>query len=203
MYADGFITRQYRYENSHAIMGLSLQRKDEEHLYKLKNTLVFDGNINQYDAKSSFGIHPYSRLLIRSKQLTDDLIKQGCGMKKTFALTFPTYDIIPQNLMIHFIRGYFDGDGSMTHFYSYGKYLKMTVSFTGTKEMIDGIKSFFRKPDLKLIQRFPERKTNNYTLNFSGNIQCMNILNMMYENSSIYLDRKYEKYLEYKKLTGK
>lgn len=202
MYADGFITRQHK-GSDRLILGLSLHERDTDHVYKLKEAIGFNGNINHYVGRSSYGEIKYARLLAHDMNLTHDLISKGCVLNKTFVVTFPSTDIVPENLIIHFIRGYFDGDGTLTHFYSMGKYLKLTVSFTGTEEMLDGIKNFFNKPDLKLVQRYPERKNNNYTLNFSGNVQCMDILNQMYENSSIYLDRKHEKYLGYKELTGK
>ena len=41
---------------------------------------------------------------------------------------------------------------------------------------------------------------NNYTLNFCGNPQCIGILDFMYKDSNIYLDRKYQRYLEYKNI---
>jgi intein-encoded DNA endonuclease-like protein len=40
-----------------------------------------------------------------------DLEKWGCVENKTFKLNFP--DFISEELIPHFIRGYFDGDGSV------------------------------------------------------------------------------------------
>jgi hypothetical protein len=48
---------------------------------------------------------------LNSIRLVEDIIKLGCGPKKSLTLKFPTYEIIPRHLFHHFIRGYFDGDG--------------------------------------------------------------------------------------------
>lgn len=41
----------------------------------------------------------------------DDLIKHGCIPNKSLKLKFPT--TVPDKLIRHFVRGYFDGDGSI------------------------------------------------------------------------------------------
>ena len=40
--------------------------------------------------------------------MAQSLIKLGCVPRKSLIITLPS---IPKNLMHHFIRGYFDGDG--------------------------------------------------------------------------------------------
>jgi len=50
-------------------------------------------------------------LRITSKEISNDLTNLGCTPAKSTTLSFPTG--VPENLMSHFIRGYFDGDGSM------------------------------------------------------------------------------------------
>ena len=51
---------------------------------------------------------------------------------------------------------------------------------------------------MKSHQRHPEKGTNNYSFNVGGNIQVLRILDTLYKNATIYLDRKYEKYKEVK-----
>ncbi len=46
-----------------------------------------------------------------SKRLIKDLIRQGCTQRKSLTLEFPT--CVPDRLIHHFIRGYFDGDGTI------------------------------------------------------------------------------------------
>lgn len=51
------------------------------------------------------------RLACYSKKSYTDLINKGCGINKSLILKFPDETQVPQNLISHFIRGYFDGDG--------------------------------------------------------------------------------------------
>ena len=56
----------------------------------------------------------YYRVFITSKKLAEDLTKYGCHANKTYDLTFPNKEIfVNKDLIRHFIRGYFDGDGSV------------------------------------------------------------------------------------------
>ena len=51
------------------------------------------------------------KLSIAYAKLSDDAYKLGVVYNKSLVLTFPTFDIVPEKYMNHFIRGYFDGDG--------------------------------------------------------------------------------------------
>ena len=46
-----------------------------------------------------------------TKKIVEDLKQKGCVPKKSLILTFPSKEILSENLRYHFIRGYFDGDG--------------------------------------------------------------------------------------------
>jgi len=79
--------------------------------------------------------HPISRysnssyLKIYNKILCKYLIELGCMPKKSIKLQFPC---IPHRFLSHFIRGYFDGDGSI-HF---NKPNTIKISFVGTSAFI-------------------------------------------------------------------
>ena len=47
--------------------------------------------------------------------MKQSLINAGILEKKTTTLKFPTNQQVPVNLIWHFIRGYYDGDGSLTY----------------------------------------------------------------------------------------
>ena len=51
---------------------------------------------------------------ITSKKLAESLTKHGCHANKTYDLIYPSESIFADKSLIqHFIRGYFDGDGSV------------------------------------------------------------------------------------------
>ena len=49
------------------------------------------------------------KICVCGTKIHHDLEKHGCVENKSLILQFPT--TVPEELMHHFIRGYFDGDG--------------------------------------------------------------------------------------------
>lgn len=78
--------------------------------------------------KNTFRIH--------NTKLVRQIINLGCFPRKSLTLKFPTFDIVPEQYMSHFIRGYFDGDGSVSE----GKNVK--VNFTGNTEFIIALRNY-------------------------------------------------------------
>jgi hypothetical protein len=127
----------------------------------------------------------------------DDLIKLGCLEHKTFLLKFPTNEQVPQEFIYSFILGLWDGDGSITICTPRKETHRpaFSISLTGTKEILEGVKSALNLSN-SLLQRFPERKNNNYTLQVSGTQKVAKILDKIYSNApSFCLKRKYNKYI--------
>lgn len=106
-YADGSVA-----SNGGTLVRLSLQECDKEILDKLNSE--FGGNRKllfiEYHKKNKNWSNQYC-LSISNKKLHNDLIKHGCLPNKSLILKFPT--TVPYDLTRHFIRGYFDGDGSL------------------------------------------------------------------------------------------
>lgn len=127
--------------------------------------------------------------------MTQQLTKLGCMPAKSLILEFPKWLIDPV-LQRHFIRGYFDGDGSIyskeptkTGHIDYGWQITSTQSFC--ENVYDIMR---RETD---CQFYLAKCSNNitYTLSSGGNLQVQKIMNWLYRDATIYLPRKYEKYL--------
>lgn len=58
--------------------------------------------------------------------------------------------------------------------------------------MLEGIRKFLGKENVKLSQRWSERNNNNYDLNLSGNKQIEKIMSILYKDATVFLKRKYE-----------
>lgn len=82
---------------------------------KFNKSLESDYPVQSYVVKEGKGAgNTYYRVFITSKKLAEDLTKYGCHSNKTYDLTFPNKKIFAnEDLIRHFIRGYFDGDGSV------------------------------------------------------------------------------------------
>ncbi len=122
--------------------------------------------------------------------MKNDLIRLGCIPSKTKTLEFPSVDIVPKHLMRHFIRGYFDGDGCIT---TTNKGKQVSVEILGTDSMIDGFIMWTELHKNKYIFNHSDIKRAIYT-----GIYAMEILDKLYKNTTIYLDRKYELYSYHK-----
>lgn len=131
-----------------------------------------------------------------------DLIKQGCVPRKSLILTFPNTNQVPENLINHFIRGYFDGDGSV--FYTirerYSARKKQNIKritarseFIGTKEMLTEINKHVKFNNLEKEKR---RKSNTWYIRTDSISNIRSFYNYLYTNATIYLSRKKQKFEE-------
>jgi hypothetical protein len=185
LYADGFVTKDGKF-------GLSLKSCDEYIIYQLKNDLKSDSPIKKYITTGGYKIGiEYSKLLITDYKMRDDLIKHGVFLNKTNIVNKPN---INNNLIRHFIRGYFDGDGSI---YRSIKNPDYNISFCGTDKLLTFIHNYFFingfiKKNLKLEKRRPNHIVSS--IRYGGNNQVLNIMNHLYKDATRYLIRKYNIY---------
>ena len=108
------------------------------------------------------------------------------------------------SLIRHFIRGYFDGDGSVWSCLNKNQNIPTySVSFLGTDELLLFIMDYLLNNNL-INRRYKLNKRKDGQIvsefKFGGNQLVYRVLSHLYNNSNIYLDRKYEKYLELKQL---
>jgi len=193
LYADG-----YNNELRNSI-ALSLKESDKEILEKL-NALLQPTKPLQYIKYENQNRESHYRLLINNKHISETLAKHGVIQAKTFKLTFPHW--LSDNLKSHFIRGYFDGDGSITYKIPKNKkIIQGQLSIVSTESFCNSlIKLFEKELDINsyIETRHPERKHNIRQLRISGNLQILKFLIWIYNKSTIHLNRKYNKYLKIK-----
>lgn len=186
MFADGYVSKENH-------VGLSLSIVDKSHLEKFKKDLETNYPINIYKRNTDFGEVEYCRLFFRNDKMRKDLIDIGCVEHKSLILKFPNLN---RNLTKHFIRGYLDGDGTIG-IYSNRKTIR--VRFAGTKEFLEGIAIFIKEElnlDYSCIRKEKRNEKNNYSLEYGGRLKVKKLLDFLYKDTNIYLERKYNKYLE-------
>lgn len=199
IYADGYVTSKNH-------LGVVLSHKDKKYLFKLRKSLESNYPIHDYiPKKNSFNTGKYSRLLVTSDKIKLDLVKQGVVENKTNILKPP---VIKEELHGHFIRGYFDGDGSLTATLRKRKttndYMDYAVKILGTEEILDFIKEYIEKNGIAKINKYHKRKEDQVvsSLELTGNKQVEKFLDMIYKDSTIYLERKYKRYNKLKHNTN-
>jgi intein-encoded DNA endonuclease-like protein len=178
---------------------VSLAKQDQDILEKLSRTLLCGNlNIKEYKSKKK-NTQDKIALYIINEKISQDLFKWGCVNKKTFVLKFPD---ISEDLQFHFIRGYFDGDGSLTiNYRKFNGSSKETMvayfSIVSTKEMLDKIGAFVSDLGVhfEINKRHKKRDNNNFTLRISGNKQIKKVCDFLYRDANVWLDRKHDNYL--------
>lgn len=175
LFADG-----YNHTSKFSV-ALTLSNCDFDILEKFKKFLKTDKPIRRNNSESS-------KVVIENKKISKDLEKIGMVKAKTHILFFPK---IEKKLERHFIRGYFDGDGCI----SYGKNIDKgaTISIVSNKQFLEQIE---RKINVKFsyTKRHKNRNDEIFTLNTGGVGNIMKFYHYIYEGSSIFMDRKRNKF---------
>jgi len=168
---------------------VSLKSTDYKHLCKLKKSLSSSHPINHRIIKSGkMQGKEYCSLFIRSNELCDALIRLGCTPRKSLTLEFPK---LSKNLISHFIRGYFDGDGSV--FISKEKHWRSGKISEVIHYRFVGTENFLKETDKNINLNGYLHKikgSNAFELMYKRNKKLKSFYNYLYQKSSIFLERK-------------
>lgn len=186
-YWAGFIAADGCIHDGHGhYISINLSNIDLKHLDLFKEGIQYTGSIGTYQNDSSIVIHNAIEII------TD--LQNYFSITSRKSLTLKPPSLLNENHIRAFIRGYMDGDGSIS------KHNKsLNVSFVGTYEMIKWIKNNINKfvSQSKNPSIFDIK--NSFQIHFEGNIQSRAILEWLYTNSNnkTRLNRKYKIYEEY------
>jgi len=129
-------------------------------------------------------------LRIGSRRMFNDLIRFGIVPNKSKIIEFPS--ALPDKYLGQFIRGYFDGDGSVV----FNKKRWIRVVFTsGSKNFLEQLSSNLSKV-LGIRKRLVRLSHRSYQLYYFTQ-EGLKILRFIYkdaEKNNLYLDRKYRFY---------
>lgn len=190
IYADGCITRRRITDT----LEIKLSETDREHLEKFKTALQSEHHIGTYISTNGYNIgKTYCSLAITNQHLVDGLISCGVIYQKTHILQFPSENQVPKHLMSHFIRGYFDGDGSV---YCHQDSGAGGVSFTGTENMLRGILNELKSVVPTATKIYKYKNKDIYDLKVGGFNCFKRCYEFLYNNATIYLERKKNKFEE-------
>ena len=185
IYADGYISKK---ERDSDVLGIALSSKDRKHLELFKQNIRASNPILDYEGTTPQG-NPskYSRINIHNQKLVDDIFEKGVFYNKSLIIKFPTEKQVPDSLINHFLRGYFDGDGCITQTNN-----RYSFQMVGTKEFLSGVISV-------LGANVTIGKTGNiYAINIKGNLQVNKIMDYLYKDAIVFLRRKAEICLDLK-----
>ena len=163
-------------------LNIQLQKQDKKHLQKFSDSINGNLTIRDINGKNNFETtYSHYRVSIKSNKMVEDLSKYGIVPKKSLILTAPP---ISSNLYGYWIIGYMDGDGCVSK-----NKKKIRISFTGTKEVLEFIKTYLNS---NAVISLEHRCENTYKIQLENQISLDFLTQINYINLPFVLERKKE-----------
>lgn len=195
-YADGSMEDAYYLRGKY----IRFSSAEKNNILKIKKWIGSQHKL--VERKSADGRRLYL-LRIGSHVLYEDLTKLGLYPRKSLTINFPK---VPKKYISHFIRGYFDGDGSVRIWMSKGKSGKLvlrklcTVFTSGSevflKDLAISIQKHIHTKHLKIYNG-----NKSFMLSYSTG-DSVKIFKLMYGkfDKETCLERKFKRFAEYFRL---
>jgi hypothetical protein len=161
------------------LLKLAIVSSDLEHLQKFRDSI-----------SPSHSIHFIKNncvITISSKYLVTSLERLGVHPRKSFT-AYPVN--LEKTLMRHYWRGVVDGDGWLL------SEERKEIGLCGNKQVVTAFKNYCYSINRKIYSSVVSNKSIYRFM--VGGIKAESILDNLYKDSTVYLTRKYEKYLEIK-----
>ena len=200
LYGDGTITT-YKEKTGRIrfITKISINKTDVKLINCLYKEFPFlnEGEFDYSVYNENFG--KQSSLTKSSKKLYDDLILNGLYPRKSYEnkdkLKLPNID---NKLMSHFIRGFFDADGSVYTQKSRPNLIRIEFASVSYK-FLNEINCYLKNIGINSWRITPKKgKQICYQLSYNKTIDVQGLINFMYNNANIKMERKTIKCLNYK-----
>lgn len=188
-YFYGWILSDGCLSNDGKYVSLEIHREDEYILHKLKEYLQTGATVGQYTHKDRRNGNVYfsSKLSFGDKVVIQRLKDLGLTSRKSLK------EKCPEDLKFnrHFWRGYMDGDGSIYR----GKNPRIEIH--GGESIANSFKDYCEYLGVKASIGSQHNKNSIvYTCRVSGLERSKVVADKLYSDSSVYLPRKYQTYLD-------
>jgi len=181
--ADGCIHGTPAYPEG-AYLTIDLGIRDAGHLVKLKKAIGASRQVRKAVKRSGAKLQSYATLAVGSYGLARGLVMLGLTPRKS--ATVEPWDG-PADLMSHYWRGLFDGDGSLA--------IKGPTLFTaflcGSEPCVRGFTAWAHA--ICGTEATPYFRTGCWYVSISGRYQVPKLVRAMYADAPVSLDRKQER----------
>lgn len=184
LFADGNVNRKT------SLVSITLQELDKDILERFKFHLKYECPLSFTQSKKDTQQNRWT-LYTCSSKIKNDLIKLGCIPNKSLILNPPNY--LPENLIHHFIRGYFDGDGCI--YSQKGCATNSSIAIVSTFNVCQWINeniSVGAGVGIKNIDDHLNGITKIYRI--GGSKQVIKVFDYLYKDATIFLKRKFDKF---------
>lgn len=205
-YLLGFYAADGSINEKRKTLRIHLQKQDSELVYLYKDVISPDARtflVQEHKATGRDGgeiiAHESFGVDITSAELCNSLVNLGLGYNKSYGeLHIPD---IPEHLIRHFVRGYFDGDGCITGWLAIekGKSDRIRYSFDicgKTESLLNEFVQFFKIHNIKVNLNYLKRD-NMFRIKTSSKKEVEKIFHLLYDDSNFYMNRKFNKFNYY------
>lgn len=187
---------------------LDICERDHKHLYKFKEAIQAENKVEKLKAveRSLTSDKWRYRIRVKMSDFVDVLLEQYKMIPYRTNID-RIKEHMPRYLIRHFIRGVLDADGSVMLVPSSNSttfHQSAHISLSLTYDMADYIADYFHsegftrnKPTIGTVYE-GVGSLDIYSIRIGGNIQTPRILDHLYADTKVYMDRKYDKYIEIK-----
>lgn len=182
LYWIGFLYADSNVSDNELRVGLSI--KDLSHLEKLRDFMNSDAKITTREGRA-YGKYTQSGSChtgFASKYLVNKLRLLGFAVKRGQFTKLKPH--IPDNLAHHFIRGYLDGDGCIS--------TNQQVVFLGQPDILEWIKDTLHSQVEASLNNKIRQRRGICEVSWGGINQARRIVDYLYRDATIYLERKRE-----------
>lgn len=192
MYSDGYNTR---HKNT---CGIHIQHGDIYILEYFKSIFNYDGKIKiELRSKKNNKHKDMCKLEFFGQKMCDRLAELGCVQAKSLILKFPTENQIPEHLIPHFIRGYFDGDGNIQPRFTKNGTMSIRVRIVSNIDFCESLSKYLsEKLNINSTLYIPHEGTSTRMLTINNGSELF--MEWIYKDSNLLLKRKYDTFIEYK-----
>lgn len=196
IWADGSIAKTAKRCSGPNRLSVSQKSKETAHVQRFADAIQADNEINFQEPMPNKKI---AKLDINSRPLCIALEKLGYGIK-SYRVHIPN---IPTDLICHFIRGYFDGDGGLSLYDQ--KVKQWTVhrqefSITGNPILMDEIQTVLNNTTSvsQNVKPKPYKRTKTVvSLRYGKKADIDTLFHYLYDDATIYLESKHQKFIDY------
>lgn len=188
-YLLGFLTSDGTIDKKNNRIKIGLSSVDKDFLIMIKKELGYEGDILDYQTSNGFNV---SELTFTSQQIKKDLAKYNIVPNKTFTYTFP--ESLNKKYWIDFIRGYFDGDGSVS---TAGPHAIRWQICAANKQVLEKIIDFFYEEySIEKVSILVQMKEHPLYYFQYSTTATKKIFSILYKENCLKLPRKYFKFKE-------
>lgn len=170
---------------------LQLQYTDKEILQKIRveigsNKPLHFVKCSDHVASNGFISKDMYSLEFYGKHICEALDKAGVHKGKSLILEYPEF--LPEDLQRHFIRGYFDGDGTICNGY---------FSMLSTEQFCVKCKNIIERQTGTEHVRITDASCHNGVTRIiqdTRKAETQIIMNWLYKDADLYMQRKYDKF---------